>query len=179
MATLIQHLATRLRAWVGNRRRAGRHEAELEAQVSARLLVGISLPDAQEKPLASRPPMQLIGSTRNISETGLAIVVPSLRVGSSLITEENCALRIMLDIYPAGLVEMDAIAVHHRRFGEKEKEVGYLVGVRVTGMSEDDRLRYLEYLRSLDGRGALSGDGQPGRTRLLFLSVMRRLALHS
>lgn len=157
MATLIQHLATRLRAWVGNRREAERLDVELEAQIQARLLLSITLPHAQERPAPAPRPLMLIGSTRNVSETGLAIVVSSLRVGSSLITEENCALRIVLDIYPAGVVEMDAVAVHHRQVDEKDKEAGYLVGVSITEMSEEDRAAYLKYLETLKGRDPLRG----------------------
>lgn len=153
MATLIQHLVTRLRrAWANNRRGAERYETEVEAQIDARLLLSISLPNVEEKPGAAARPRQLIGSTRNVSETGLAIVVSSLRVGTSLITEENCALRIVLDIYPEGVVEMDGAVMHHRPIDEKDKEAGYLVGVRIGEMSEDDRARYLQYLEKLAAR---------------------------
>jgi hypothetical protein len=158
MATLIHQLVTRLRrAWANNRRGAERYDAELEAQIGARLLLSISLPNAQERTGADARTRLLIGSTRNVSETGLAIVVPTLRVGSDLITEENCTLRIVLDIYPEGVVEMDAVVVHHRQFDEKDTEAGYLVGVSISEMSEDDRRRYLEYLSTL-ARRSLAGD---------------------
>jgi hypothetical protein len=165
MTTLIHHLAARLRGWANNRRRADRYETELEAQINVRLLLSVSLSEAQAKPTDATRPSRLIGSTRNVSETGLAIVVPSLRVGPNLITEENCSLRIVLDIYPSGLVEMEAVAVHSRQFDEKEKEAGYLVGVRITEMSEDDRSRYLEYLGTLDRRDLLQGEGRVNSTR--------------
>jgi PilZ domain len=153
MAKLINHLTTRLRTLLGNRRGAARREAELEAQVQARLLLSVSLaPEAQERAADALRPAKLIGGTRNLSETGLAIVLPSIHIGSSLIIEEDCALRIVLDIYPAGLVEMDTVAVHHRRLEEKEGAVGHLVGVRITGMSDSDRARYLAYLASLELR---------------------------
>ena len=160
MATLIHQLVTRLRrAWANNRRGAERYDAELEAQIGARLLLSISLPHGEERPGADARARQLIGSTRNVSETGLAIVVPTLRVGSNLITEENCTLRIVLDIYPEGVVEMDATVVHHSQVDEKDKEAGYLVGVSIGEMSEDDRRRYLEYLATL-ARRSPAGDGE-------------------
>jgi hypothetical protein len=163
MATLIHQLVTRLRrAWANNRRGAERYETEVEAQIDARLLLSISLPNADEKPGAPARPRQLIGSTRNVSETGLAVVLPSLRVGPSLITEENCVLRIVLDIYPEGVVEMDGAVVHHRQLDEKEREAGYLVGVRIGEMSEDDRTRYLQYLGTLAARDKeRSGPARP------------------
>lgn len=153
MATLIHHLVTRLRrAWANNRRGAERYETQVEAQIDARLLLSISLPGAEDEPGAQARPRQLIGSTRNVSENGLAVVLPTLRVGPTLITEENCALRIVLDIYPEGVVEMDGAVMHHRQLDKKDKEAGYLVGVRIGEMSEDDRVRYLAYLGTLAAR---------------------------
>ncbi|HEY6189283.1 MAG TPA: PilZ domain-containing protein [Pyrinomonadaceae bacterium] len=166
MTTLIHQLVTRLRrAWANNRREAERYDAELEAQISARLLLSISLPNAQERPGADARARLLIGSTRNVSETGLAIVVPTLRVGSNLITEENCTLRIVLDIYPEGVVEMDAVVVHHRQFDEKDTEAGYLVGVSISEMSEDDRRHYLEYLATLAQRIPAADQERTGSAR--------------
>ena len=93
---------------------------------------------------------KLIGSTRNVSENGLAIVLSSLQIESRLITDEDCRLRIVLDIYPKGFVEMEATAVRSERLNEKEIKAGYLVGVCITNISESDRARYLEYLASLN-----------------------------
>jgi hypothetical protein len=153
MTKLINHLAARLRALVVNCREAERREVELEAQVEARLLLSISLAQGEERAKDALGASKLIGSTCNVSETGLAIVLPSLRIGQTLITEEASVLRIVLDIYPAGLVEMDATVVHHRRLDEKEARAGYMVGLRVSGMNETDRIRYLAYLTTLERRG--------------------------
>jgi len=154
MAKLINHLAARLRALFVNRREAARHEAELEAQVEARLLLSVSLAEGEEKAGgAAFGGSKLIGSTCNVSETGLAIVLPALRIGQTSITEEGCVLRIVLDIYPAGLIEMEATLVHYRRLEEEEARAGYLVGVRIKGMNETDRIRYLAHLATLGLRG--------------------------
>ncbi|HEX8140443.1 MAG TPA: PilZ domain-containing protein [Pyrinomonadaceae bacterium] len=155
MTKIINHLSARLRSLFVNRREAERREAELEAQVEARLLLSVSLAQEGEERVGGAAPggSKLIGSTCNVSETGLAMILPSLRIGQSLITEEGCVLRIVLDIYPAGLVEMEASLVHHRRLEEKEARAGYLVGVRITGMNETDRIRYLAHLATLGRRG--------------------------
>jgi hypothetical protein len=137
MTKIINHLSARLRSLFVNRREAERHEAELEAQVEARLLLSVSLAQEGEERAGGAVfgGSKLIGSTCNVSETGLAIILPSLRIGQTLITAEGCVLRIALDIYPAGLVEMEAAVVHHRRLEEKEAREGYLVGVRIMGMN--------------------------------------------
>lgn len=129
--------------------RAPRLEIELGAQIQPRLLLSISLPAEQTGTWQPPHPPKLIGSTLNVSETGLAIVVPSLRIQDSHIDKEDCRLLVMLDIYPAGVVEMETEVVHWREFKEKETDVRYLVGVRITKMSHDDRARYMEYLDGL------------------------------
>jgi hypothetical protein len=142
--------------WINNRRRAPRHKVQLKAQIQPRLLVSISLPDAQTRTGESEDLMKLIGSTRNVSEIGLAIVVPTIRIGSYLITEAACALRVVLDIYPKGLIEMDAVCVRSEQLDEKAKAVGYLIGVCIIDISESDRTRYLEYLGSLAPKSGLT-----------------------
>ncbi len=80
--------------------------------------------DEPTETAGSLQPVKLIGSTRNISESGIALVVPSTRVGFRFITEENCILRIVLEIHPKGLVEMEAMTVRSERLKEKEND-GY------------------------------------------------------
>lgn len=149
MANPIRFVFARLRQWLFNRRPAPRYPVYLTAQVQPRLLLSISLPDAQKGTSQFLGPLKLIGSTRNISQSGLAVVVPSLRLSRRLITEEDCPLRIVLDIHPHGVVGMEAVTVRSERVDEKEIEAGYLIGVKITDMDDSDRNRYLEYLESL------------------------------
>lgn len=136
-----------IRGWLNNRRRAPRHSIELETQIQPRLLMSVSFADGESSTTELISSVRLIGSTRNISETGLAVVLNSLRIESRLITDEGCKLRIVLDIYPQGLVEMEAIAVRSEQL--KEKDGGYLIGVCITNIRDDNRTRYLEYLAGL------------------------------
>ncbi|MBA3757219.1 MAG: PilZ domain-containing protein, partial [Nitrosomonas sp.] len=138
-----------IRGWLANRRRAPRHAVQLETQIQPRLLMSVSLADGGSGTREVITSVKLIGSTRNISETGLAIVLSSLRIGSRRITEENCTLQIVLEIYPGELIEMEAMAVRSEQLDEKGKDASYLVGVCITNMNENDRTRYLEYLGTL------------------------------
>jgi PilZ domain len=128
-----------IRGWINNRRRAPRHPVQLETQVQPRLLMSVSFMDGESGTTEIISSEKLIGSTRNVSENGLAIVLSSLQIESRLITDEDCRLRIVLDIYPKGLVEMEAMAVRSERLNEKEIKAGYLVGVCITDISEGDR----------------------------------------
>jgi hypothetical protein len=141
-----------IRGWLKNRRRAPRHDVQLETQIQPRLLMSVSLADGASRTTEVIPSEKLIGSTRNISETGLAIVLNSLRIESRLITDEGCTLRIVLDIYPKGLVEMEAVAVRSELLEEKERDAAHLIGVCITNIGDSDRTRYLEYLEGLNPR---------------------------
>lgn len=141
-----------IRGWLANRRRATRHTVQLETQIQPRLLMSVSFADGESSTTEVISSVKLIGSTRNISESGLAVVLNSLRIESRLITDEGCKLRIVLDIYPQGLVEMEAIAVRSEPL--EEKDGGYLIGVCITDIRDDNRTGYLEYLSGLSQKTA-------------------------
>ncbi|HVG32741.1 MAG TPA: PilZ domain-containing protein [Pyrinomonadaceae bacterium] len=151
-----------IRGWFTNRRRAPRHSVQLETQIQPRLLMSVSFADGESGTTEVIPSVKLIGSTRNISETGLAVVLNSLRIESRLITDEGCKLRIVLDIYPRGLVEMEAIAVRSEQL--EEKDGGYLIGVCITDIKDSERTRYLEYLASLTNTQSDQPSGTQGLT---------------
>jgi hypothetical protein len=141
-----------IRGWLSNRHRAPRHPVQLETQIQPRLLMSVSLADEESRTTDVMYSVKLIGSTLNVSETGLAIVLKTLRIASRLITDEDCMLRIVLDIYPKGLVEMEAVAVRSEQLNEKDLDAGYLIGVCITNISDNDRTRYLEYLEGLSSK---------------------------
>jgi hypothetical protein len=149
-----------IRGWLSNRRRAPRHAVQLETQIQPRLLMSISFADGESGTTEVLTTAKLVGSTRNISESGLAIVLSSLRIESRLITDEGCTLRIVLDIYPKGLVEMEAVAVRSESLKEDEKDAGYLIGVCITNISDSDRTRYLEYLEGLNPQTGIQATTQ-------------------
>lgn len=93
--------------------------------------------------------MPLEGYTRDISEDGLAIIVPSLRIGDKYLDSDDCTVRVVLLEVPSGSVEIYATPVRYQPLEETESERGHLLGLRITGMSEADRARYERYLRSL------------------------------
>ena len=71
MPELIRSIASRLREIVGNRRAAPRYLTHLEAG----LALSISLPHSKPDREKTAQPLKLAGYTRDISATGLALVV--------------------------------------------------------------------------------------------------------
>ena len=87
------------------------------------------------------------GHTLDVSESGLALVVDSLRVGDNYLTDPECTLRIVLLDIPTGQVTVHATAVRYVRLeGPVER---HLIGVEITHMNEGDRYRFTSYLNTI------------------------------
>jgi hypothetical protein len=138
MLESVRHTLTRLRNFVADRRECPRRKA----QRKARLLFNVSLVG---KGGSSLVPLE--GHTRDISESGLALVVPSLRLSDNLLLDKDCTLRIVLLDVPSGQVEIHAEPVRYEQL--EGPEGGYLIGVRITRMRDGDRCRFLQYLSTL------------------------------
>ena len=126
----------------GNRRRVTRRKVRLPVSVS--LIYG----DAPAG--SSHSPMSVLGYTRDISADGLALIVPAIPTGEDELTSGDHRLRIILAL-PVGDVEMRATLVRHEHLDKSEQDIGYLIGVSISEMSENERDLYLEYLHALGG----------------------------
>lgn len=124
--------------------------------VPARLLLSIS----HEEETGGSTPRKLVGSTHNISASGVAVIVASLYVGNRPVTEGG-AVRITLDLHPLGTVEVRGRVARVEAFSEGERP-GHLLGVKITDMSNDDRALYLEYIGTRGWERVLVGDKGQG-----------------
>jgi len=138
MPEMIRSIAARLREFVGNNRRAPRREA--------RIPVSVAPFDASAH--TARNASMLRGHTRDVSATGLGFVVPAIHIGGSYLTGENRKLQIALDL-PSEPIQISAAPVRYERLDDTDAETGYLIGAHITEMSDPDRTRFTEYLRTL------------------------------
>jgi hypothetical protein len=74
--------------------------------------------------------------------------VPSLHFGGQYLNVVGNPLHIMLEL-PDGTVRIRATPVRCERLDEKERETGYLVGVRITEMNDSEWVRLVQYVRTL------------------------------
>jgi hypothetical protein len=91
-----------------------------------------------------RPLLPMVGYTRDISETGLAIVVTSESLGAQHDQLVGRELRILLDL-PDGLTQLLGIVVRGQPM-EDEGGKTHLIGVRITHMNDQawtDMVRYI------------------------------------
>lgn len=142
MPELVRSIANRLRVFVGNRRRARRYRAQLHATIALfEPKTGI------ETPVTSRLPT-LVGETCDLSETGLALHVPAIRIGERYLTGANIQLLITLEL-PSGTIRLRAAAARYEQLEKEGEKASYLIGARIVELSDDDRRLFVEHLQTL------------------------------
>ena len=145
----IRSFTTRLRRLVSDRRkslrRGSRYEARLPFAIS---LVG----DARlsRKRVSNAP--SLIGHTRDLSETSMTLLLPSVRIGNAYLTDGESCLEVRLEL-PGGSVSMLTYCVRFEQLPRKDAGCGYLLAVRIVVVEDDARSRYLAYLKTIEKNG--------------------------
>jgi hypothetical protein len=133
MPELIRTIASRLRELVGNRRRAPRHRMHLP--------VFVSLLDN-----APGAPAGVAGHTRDASETGLAVVLPAIRVGGRYLAGDGVTLRLTVKL-PDASARLYGSPVRYERLEEGQSDAGFILGIHLN--DDGDRALLSEYLKSL------------------------------
>ena len=138
----MRSIVASLRELVSNQRRATRHEARLKVNVSSLSAESSAIY------MGSLPILE--GHTRDISLTGLGLLVPSIHVGGRYLAGENRTLRISLNL-PSSPIEIDASPVRYERVTNEEESSDscFLIGAHITRMNEADRARFVEYVSTL------------------------------
>ena len=139
MSELPRRIVSHLRRFIGNRRNSRR--------VRAQLSFTLSLTDPKTNTNGSRRLPSLNGQTLDVSSTGLALIVPAIRIGEHYLAGSERRLHIKLEL-PNGPVELKVVAV---RYESLEDESGYLIGARIVEMSNPDRASFEKYVSELTG----------------------------
>ena len=134
MSELPRRIVSHLRRFIGNRRRSRR--------VRARLSFTLSLSDPRTNTNGARRLPSLNGHTLDVSSTGLALVVPAIRIGEHYLAGSDRKLHIKLEL-PSGPVELKVIAV---RYESLEDESGYLIGARIVELNNPDRASFEKFV---------------------------------
>ena len=90
----------------------------------------------------SRKLPKLDGYTLDVSATGLALLVPAIRIGEHYLAGDDRKLHVKLEL-PTGPVEMKVASV---RYEGLEDDSGYLIGTRILEMSDSDRASFEKYV---------------------------------
>jgi hypothetical protein len=140
MAELTRAIVSRLRQYVGDRRHSTRR--------NVRLTFSLSLATVSKDLNGTSRTSSMSGHTQDLSAEGLALVVPAISLGDHHLVGENRILNIKLEL-PGAPVVMQVTPVRYERLDERASETGYMIGVKITGMREEDRARFADYVASL------------------------------
>ena len=145
MPELMRSIVARVREYFGNRRRARRYRSRVPIRVS------LFDPKLSREQLDRAPYLE--GTTSDISASGLALIVPAIRINDRYLTAPDQILRLLLD-FPSDLIEMRVAPVRYEQLeraggAATSSSSGYLIGVRIAEMSDADRERFAEYLKEL------------------------------
>ncbi|HYN85698.1 MAG TPA: PilZ domain-containing protein [Pyrinomonadaceae bacterium] len=122
------------------RRAATRHPARLQCR--------LTFPEA-ETPSGTRwQPRPLVGYTRDLSASGLAVIVSDLGTAYGPLTDWTTVLVVELEL-PAGPIEIAASPARVVRLGRDEDERGFLVGLHIQKIHETLLPRYEQYVYAL------------------------------
>ena len=133
MAELARTFVSRLRQFIGNRRGARR--------CPTRLAFRVTTADRRITTNGSNRVAWLEGFTQDISTSGVGLIAPAIRIGEHYLVGETRRLTLVLEL-PAGAVEMEVRPVRYEALEEEEVKTGYIIGVRIMSMSDDDRVSY-------------------------------------
>lgn len=140
MSELPRRIVSQLRRFIGNRRGHKR--------VRARLNFTISLSDPRVNKNGSRRLPTLDGHTLDVSTTGLALIVPAIRIGEHYLAGSDRRVYLKLQL-PSGPIEMKVATVRYEALEETDEETGYLIGARIVEMSDADRASFDKYLAQI------------------------------
>jgi hypothetical protein len=140
MSELPRRIVSQLRRFIGNRRRFKR--------VRARLTFTLSLSYPRVNSNGARRLPTLDGHTFDVSTSGLALIVPAIRIGEHYLAGSDRRLYLKLEL-PSGAVEMKVATVRYESLDESQEETGYLIGARIIEMSDADRARFNTHVNKL------------------------------
>lgn len=102
----------------------------------------------------------ITGVTKDFSRSGIAFIVPSIRIRERYLVGENCALHVEIDL-PDGKLQMQVSGQRYEQIGEHLSVSRYLIGASIEFMSEENRESYEYFLRY----------GRKGKSKTVSLAV--------
>ena len=140
MLKLMSSIAGRTYKLLGTFIHARRHDL--------RLPLSVSLLDAKTKTISDPYSPAMTGYLRDISKTGISLIVPSIRFGNRFLISGHDPLRVRIEL-PNGAVNIQVAPVRYDRLYEEQSERRYLIGARIMDMTASDREHLTRYVQQV------------------------------
>lgn len=100
--------------------------------------------------------LAISGETRDLSKSGIAFIVPAIRLHEYYLVGENRTLNAELDL-PGGKIRMQIIGQRYEQVGQHLSESKFLIGAVIQRIGSAERETYEEFLRLGKKRGKAKG----------------------
>ena len=91
-------------------------------------------------------PIMLEGYTQDLSKTGVAFVVPFIRLGEYYFAGDGQCLILEIEL-PESTIKMNVIAQRYEILGQHDSVSAYLIGAKIVTMKPEDRETLENYLK--------------------------------
>jgi hypothetical protein len=88
----------------------------------------------------------ITGETKDMSRSGIGFIVGAIRIQENYLVGGGRVLNAELDL-PSGKIEMQLVGMRYEEVGQHISTARFLVGAKITKMSDDDREAYEYFLR--------------------------------
>lgn len=102
----------------------------------------------------------LQGQLRDVSITGLALIISSDNMRELKMFGEDFVLRLLLPL-PIKAIELEAVPVRFQRI-DKSKNGSILVGAHITNMNGRDRILFMDFIRENEAAQKLKVSSSAG-----------------
>ncbi|HEY3103290.1 MAG TPA: PilZ domain-containing protein [Pyrinomonadaceae bacterium] len=143
MPELIRSVVSRVRVYFKDHRQTPR--------LRVRLLFSIAVSRKARANGAAPQDRTLKGHTRDISASGLALMLPQIHLDGYHLAAEGRELQVTLEL-PTGTMPLVVIPRRYEKLEESELGCNYLIGARIVQITEEDRTRLESFIaHSLSG----------------------------
>ena len=127
-------------------------DRRLKPRFSAALRCTLSLPPEDRDILF--PHEQLSCLTRDLSESGIGLVAPSIYLGYTCVVDEGRALLLSLELPDGSTIKLNTESAHYLRLDrDAAAEASYLIGLRIVELAGENLARFYDYLSALENSG--------------------------
>jgi hypothetical protein len=88
----------------------------------------------------------LKGHTRDLSSSGLALLLPRVHLNGHHLAAEGREVEIKLELGRFGPITFLAVPRRYELLEDSELGCNYLIGVRIVQMDETDRMKYTTFI---------------------------------
>lgn len=150
MPELIRSVVSRVRVYFSDRRQSPR--------LHVRLLFSISIPSKAKTNGVPSSDRTLKGHTRDISVSGMAMMLPQVHLGGHHLAAERRDLHVRLEL-PTGPMNLVVAPRRYEMLDEAELGCSYLIGARIVQIADADRKRLETFITG--GLQQRSGNPDP------------------